>query len=263
VSWQVPSVTIDAHALTAGLQPGSGQPLHQQLEARLRRLIHSGQVPPGALIPGELSLATALRVSRHTIRHALGVLASEGLLRRERGRGTRVVANTTPRMIERSLSHFYAFVWEARERGAEQRSFVLERTSIVADAVLAERLALVRGAAIERIVRLRTADGERLVLETAYLPRELSVVLNAHDLERDAIYDALERRHGLRITRARESIRPVLLSRAAARVLGLKAGVPAFSVERTTWSERGPIEWQESLVRGDRYLYSVDLPRVP
>jgi hypothetical protein len=39
------------------------------------------------------------------------------------------------------------------------------------------------------------------------------------------------------------------------------AGSPAFKVERTTWSDRGPIEWQESLVRGDRYLYSVELPR--
>jgi GntR family transcriptional regulator len=237
--------------------------LHQQLERRLRQLIQSGQVPPGALIPGELGLATTLHVSRHTIRHALGVLTSEGLLRRERGRGTTVVASSPPRIFERSLAHFYAFAWEARERGAVQRSFVLERTPLEATPALAERLALVRGTALERIVRLRTADGEPLVLETAYLPHELSVVLDAHDLEREAIYDALERRHALRITRARESIKPVLLSRAAARVLASKAGMAAFSVERTTWSERGPIEWQESLVRGDRYLYSVDLPRVP
>jgi DNA-binding GntR family transcriptional regulator len=44
-------------------------------------------------------------------------------------------------------------------------------------------------------------------------------------------------------------------------MLGVPGGSPAFRVERTTWSDRGPIEWQESIVRGDRYLYSVQLPR--
>jgi GntR family transcriptional regulator len=258
---QVPSAAIDAGALAAELQPRSGEPLHQQLEGALRQLIHSGRVPHGAVMPGELGLATQLRVSRHTIRHALGVLTSEGLLRRERGRGTTVVAGGVPRVIERTLSRFYAFAWEMRERGADQRSFILERTPIEADAGLAEHLAIAPGVAVERIVRLRTADAEPLVLETTYLPYELSAVLDAHDLEHEAIYDALERRHSLRIVRARESIRPVVLSRSVARVLGTKAGDAAFSVERTTWSERGPIEWQQSLVRGDRYLYSVDLPR--
>jgi DNA-binding GntR family transcriptional regulator len=65
------------------------------------------------------------------------------------------------------------------------------------------------------------------------------------------------------VTGARESIRPIVLSRATARLLRATTGAPAFLVERTTWSDRGPIEWQESIVRGDRYLYSVELPRRP
>jgi DNA-binding GntR family transcriptional regulator len=53
------------------------------------------------------------------------------------------------------------------------------------------------------------------------------------------------------------------LARSVARLLRVRPGAPAFRVERTTWSEAGPIEWQESVVRGDRYLYSVELPRRP
>jgi hypothetical protein len=56
-------------------------------------------------------------------------------------------------------------------------------------------------------------------------------------------------------------IRPIALARRAARLLGVAAGAPAFLVERHTFAEEGPIEWQESMIRGDRYLYSVDLPR--
>src|ERR1700756_3799305 len=118
---------MDARQLAAAVQARAGMPLHSQLETTLRRLIEQGQIKPGAVLPGELELAAELAVSRHTVRHALGVLTNEGLLRRERGRGTTVVAATSPRLIERSLSTFYAFAWEARARGAVQRSYVLER----------------------------------------------------------------------------------------------------------------------------------------
>jgi len=172
-----------------------------------------------------------------------------------------VVSATPKRIFERSLSSFYAFAWETRARGAQQRSYVLERKVIEADELLAQRLAISAGTEVERIVRLRTADDDPLVFETAYVPHDLAVVLDDTVLERESIYDELERRHGLRITRARESIRPVVLNRPVARLLRSTPGAPAFSVERTTWTDRGPIEWQESIVRGDRYLYSVDLPR--
>jgi GntR family transcriptional regulator len=254
---------LDARTLAAAVQARVGMPLHSQLETTLRRLIESGQISAGAVLPGELELAAQLGVSRHTVRHALGVLTNEGLLRRERGRGTTVVSATPTRIFERSLSSFYAFAWETRARGAQQRSYVLERKVIDADEQLAQRLALSQGDEVERIVRLRTADEDPLVFETAYLPHELAAVLDGEVLERESIYDELERRHGLRITRARETIRPIVLNRAVARLLRVVPGAPAFSVERTTWTDRGPIEWQESIVRGDRYLFSVDLPRQP
>ena len=254
---------IDARQLAAAVHARSDGPLHSRLEATLRSMIQQGQIGTGAVLPGELEMAAQLGVSRHTVRHALGVLTNEGLLRRERGRGTTVVSSGPPAVFERSLSSFYAFTWETRARGATQHSYVLERTSLPADETMAGRLTIEVGSEIERIVRLRTADEDPLVLETAYLPREFGQVLDAPALEQDSIYDVLEHRCNIRITGARESIRPIVLNRGSARLLHATSGAPAFSVERTTWSDRGPIEWQESIVRGDRYLYSVDLPRNP
>jgi GntR family transcriptional regulator len=258
---QAPAASPGVAAVVAALRPDGGGPLHQRLEQALRELIRSGQLQPGQVIPGELELASHLHLSRHTIRHALGVLTSEGLLRRERGRGTTVVPDGMPAMFERSLTNFYAFAWEVRARGAEQHSFILERTTLAADEDLSERLRVPTGEPVERLVRLRTADNEPLVLETAHLPKALTDGLEPADLERESIYDAVERQHGVRIVRAHETIRPVILRRRMARLLGVASGTPAFSVERTTWSAERPVEWQVSLVRGDRYLYSVDLPR--
>ena len=252
---------LDARRLAEAVRSHGGRPLHSRLEGTLRGLIEHGQIPTGAVLPGELELAAQLGVSRHTVRHALGVLTNEGLLRRERGRGTTVVSSNVPMVIERSLSAFYAFAWEARARGASQHSYVLERELVSANNMIAERLSIAPGSEVDRIVRLRTADDDPLVLETAFLPWQLSMVLDDEALERESLYDELEQRCGLHVTHARESIRPIVLNRPMAKLLHAIAGAAAFSVERTTWSDRGPIEWQESVVRGDRFLYSVDLPR--
>src|SRR5919198_1344252 len=65
------------------------------------------------------------------------------------------------------------------------------------------RLQLRPGAPVERITRLRTADGEPLILETAHIPGELARALSVEVLEQEAIYDALERLCGMRISHAR------------------------------------------------------------
>ncbi len=236
-------------------------PLHRQIEAAFRTLMESGDVRPGDVIPGELELARHFGVSRHTMRHALGALVSEGLLRRRRGTGTTVAEVESRAPIERSLEHFYAFVWEVRARGGEHRSFVLERRELVADAETARRLGLSVNDRVESIERLRTADGEPLILERTFLPAGLAVGLDDHMLEREGLYDVLERLHGVTTTHAHETIRPVVLDRRASRLLEVQEGSAAFQVERQTWADDRPIEWHQSLVRGDRFLYSVRLPR--
>jgi GntR family transcriptional regulator len=242
------------------LQSDGSVPLHTQLEQALRALLQTPKVGPGTVLPGEMELVQALGVSRHTVRHALSALVADGLLRRTRGSGTIVAARTPAPLIERSLSSFYAFAWEVRSRGAEHRSEVLERHPLPAPQAIADRLDVEPGSPVERIVRLRHADEEPLILETAYMPADLGALLNTAALTHEAIYDVLERVAGLRVTRAQEQIRPVLLDRRSASLLGVRAGSPAFQVDRTTWWDERRLEWQRSLVRGDRYLYSVDLP---
>jgi DNA-binding GntR family transcriptional regulator len=87
----VPSDELNAGTLTALLRRNDPSPLHSQVEDGLRQLIRSGQVAPGTELPGELSLAETLGLSRHTIRHAMNTLVAEGLVRRARGRGTHVL----------------------------------------------------------------------------------------------------------------------------------------------------------------------------
>ncbi len=253
---------MQAEVLTAiHLEPGSGVPLHRQIEDALRRLIQSGRFQPGNLIPGEVALTTHLGVSRHTVRHALGVLEAEGLVARKAGVGTAVAPAHEPAPIVVSLAQFYAFSWEVRARGGEHRSYVLSRHAEPADAAVATRLEIEQGSTVERIERLRTADGEALVIETTHIPAELADGIDQETLERGTVYDALERRLGLPITGATETIRPIILDGRSAGLLTVAEGSPAFLVDRRTWSGQRTVEWQRSIVRGDRFLFSAELPR--
>ena len=61
------------------------RPAYQQVAVQLRELIASGETKPGERLPNEADLAKSFGVSRTTIREALRVLTSEGLIETSRG----------------------------------------------------------------------------------------------------------------------------------------------------------------------------------
>lgn len=68
-------------------------PLYLLLAARLRQLIDEGELPPGALLPPDRVLASALAAGRSTVVAAYDLLRTEGRVVRRRGSGTRVSGN--------------------------------------------------------------------------------------------------------------------------------------------------------------------------
>src|SRR5690554_1819402 len=63
-------------------------PLYLQLAAEFRRHIESGEWAATKQLPTLEALMESYNVSRMTLRQALGVLESEGLIWRARGKGT-------------------------------------------------------------------------------------------------------------------------------------------------------------------------------
>lgn len=72
------------------LDRSQGTPLYQQICAKLREAILSGQLSEGTRLPTERALAKELGVNRTTVMNAYNQLASEGLLEGHVGRGTLV-----------------------------------------------------------------------------------------------------------------------------------------------------------------------------
>jgi DNA-binding GntR family transcriptional regulator len=72
------------------IDPDSDRPVYRQLADLLREQIHSGQLPPGALLPSEPRMQQRYGGGRETIRRAMAVLRAEGLTSTKQGEGTRV-----------------------------------------------------------------------------------------------------------------------------------------------------------------------------
>ncbi|WP_425554532.1 GntR family transcriptional regulator [Dactylosporangium siamense] len=70
--------------------PNIGTVLYLEVAASIRQAILSGERPPGSALPPEQRLAAAHGCGRDTVRDALDVLRSEGLVTTTRGKPTRV-----------------------------------------------------------------------------------------------------------------------------------------------------------------------------
>jgi DNA-binding FadR family transcriptional regulator len=75
------------------VDPGSDRAMFRQLADLLREQIVSGELPPGGLLPSEPRLVQQHGIGRETVRRAMAVLRSEGLVVTEQGHGTRVRKN--------------------------------------------------------------------------------------------------------------------------------------------------------------------------
>ncbi len=89
-------------------------PLSLQIHDRLQRRILNGEWAYGALLPSEHELCAEYGISRGTVRLVLAELEKEGLIRRERGRGTFVahLPRTEPvsGLHERTISFIVPYV---------------------------------------------------------------------------------------------------------------------------------------------------------
>jgi GntR family transcriptional regulator len=112
------------------------------------------------------------------------------------------------------------------------------------------------------VERLRTANGEPMGLQRAYLPYGRFAELGSLLVDNVSLYQILAQHYQVHPVRAVETYSAVALSDAEAAMLEQVSGCPAFAVERTTWASDGAIiEYVRSVMRSDKYHYSVELQR--
>jgi GntR family transcriptional regulator len=191
-----------------------------------------------------------------TARAALSRLAQRGLVMRRQGSGTFVAE---PK-LRQDASRLHGFFEESLGQGVIPTSTLLERSERHATRHLASVLGLRVGETVFRVVRLRSARRQPVVLETSSFPSRLVPGLLDLDLESSSIYRLLDRHYDARPVRAVQTLEPVTASAADAEILHVERGAPLMLVERTGWDARGrAVEHAVDLYRGDRSRFVSEL----
>ena len=230
------------------LDRSSPIPLWAQVLADLRRRLDVGEFIDG--FPTDTELIQQYQVSRHTAREAVRRLQDEGIVRRERGRGTFV---STP-SIEQGTGAFYSLFRSLEARGIAQRSHVVDLAE-VKDPEVAARFERPAGTSFVRLERLRYADDVPLAHDIAWIPSSIGKPLLDVDFTHTALYDELQARCGVRPMAGTEHISTELPPKSERALLRIGAKQPAFRIRRRGLDSEDMIEWRETLVRGDRYTF--------
>jgi DNA-binding transcriptional regulator YhcF (GntR family) len=118
--------------------PGAAEPIYRQIGSQLRRLIASGQLTPGEVLPSVRDLAVQHAINPMTVSRAYCQLEGEGLLTRLRGKGMVVAQGThavipTEKRLARLNVQLAEVARQARELNLPARLVVQRLKSLLED----------------------------------------------------------------------------------------------------------------------------------
>ncbi|MCH8875783.1 MAG: GntR family transcriptional regulator [Chloroflexi bacterium] len=234
----------------------TGVPLYIQIAEALLDQIENGELAPGDRLPAERKLSRALSVNRMTLRNALRVLEQQGLLIRRQGDGTYVAA---PK-VERQAGYLFSFTEGMRRRGYIPGAKVIHLERRPVEASIGRQLGLGASAMIYSIQRLRLLNRQPVLLEEFTISVERFPKLEDHDLEGRSLYEIMEAEYQVKVTRARQSLEPVLATSFEAELLEIELGSPLMLERRISFDEgERPIEYGKDLYRGDRFRFVTEM----
>jgi GntR family transcriptional regulator len=241
-------------------------PKYHQVYLVLREQLHEGLFAQG--LPGELALMRQFGVARVTVRRALQELAGEGLIARERGRGTR--PTTAPQSgghaaaapQARTTTRLTGLLENLVSTSLNTTVRVVEVSLVGATAEVAQALQVAPGDRVQKAVRVRSTAEGPLSHITTWVPGELARSFGKRELAKKPILVLLEE-SGVRVGGARQTISARLADGQVAAHLGVAVGSALLAVRRLIHDEQGrPVQWLHGLYRPDRYEYQMQLSRV-
>jgi len=226
-------------------------PVYYQLKNLILNKIKNGEYEEGGIIPSERELGESLNISRMTVRQALNQLVSEGILYREKGRGTFVAKG---KIEQRNIMSFSETV---RKTGLTPSTRVLDFAKEAAHEEIREILGLTDNELIYKIKRLRLADNMPIAIEEIFIPEKYSPNLEEHDLKA-SFYRLLREKYSYIITYIDNTTEATKPSIEEKELLGISSGTPILKVKGICHTENEiRLFYSRDSYRSDKYSYNV------
>lgn len=228
-------------------------PLYTRIAQELRRNILEGVYKPGEQVPTEAALSERFGVNRHTLRRAISLLASEGLLRVDQGRGTFVADIAPVAAVRYPIGERVRFSETLREQGIEPRYEMIRAIELPANTRMAERMELPSGESVAMVERLGLADSRPLKIASSYFPlRRFPDILDRLK-EVQSISRLFAHVYRCDHLRRATMVTAQTVSPEDARLLGIAYNSPILVAEAINTDETGKIiEYGVTRFRADR-----------
>jgi GntR family transcriptional regulator len=233
-------------------------PLYSRIRETLRTGILDGTYRAHAQLPTESELTARFKVSRITVRQALGDLQKEGLIFKIHGKGAFV---SKPKAFQ-DLARLQGFAEAMHPHGHETWNKLIGLRHLPAPRAVGETLGLARGEPVTEIKRVRYLNREAISLDVSYVPRAIGERLAREDLATRDIFLILENEYGIALGDAELKIESTTADDALARLLGVEDGSPVLRIERLTRTRDGtPLDFEHLHYRGDAFQYRLRVAR--
>lgn len=226
------------------------KPAYEQVKDWVRGHIASGHWKPGDPVPSEAALMERFGISRMTAHRALRELATEGLVTRTQGSGTRVahLHRISSQLVIRDIHE------EVAERGHVHTTRVLAVEQEKAAAGVAAALGLRKGARVFHTVLVHLENGVPILYEDRYVNPLAAPDYLATDFSRTSPTSHLLQHAP--VTEASYTIEACLPTPAEARALGIRTSEPCLVMLRRTVSGTQVASVARHVYPGSRYSFS-------
>lgn len=236
-------------------------PYYAQLAELFRDAIRKGDWAPGRPLPSEQAIGEFFGISRTAVRQALAELVAEGLVRKEKGRGSFVRG---PRPAEFVVQELRGFFDEMTDKGKVVETEVLQLDITVAPAEEAALLKIPTGSKVVELERLRRVDGEPICVVRTLLPSPRFAGLTGQELSGASLYEILRTAFGVEPRSGSRTVEAVAADRRRARLLGVRSGSPLLRLTAVNLDQSGePFEHFTAWYRADRTSFHIEIGANP
>ncbi len=227
---------------------------YEAIAARLRHDIIGGKYSAGQQLPLEKEMCAQYDVSRITIKRAMDQLVKQGLVVKRRGSGTFVKSLDDTDVKELGMANQFSG-FTATFKGRKVSTKVLRFDIIHPTSEVANKLQMSTDDFIYYIVRVRSLEGEPIVIEYTQMPIQLIPGLKRQIIEK-SIYSYIENDLKLKIQSAHRTVRAIMPTEEEKKELAIEGILPLLEVEQVAFLDDGrPFEYSVAHHRGDRNVF--------
>lgn len=228
-------------------------PLYQDLYQTLKKKIRDGEYEKGSFLPTETELQEIYKVSRTSVRHAVGLLAADGYVQVTRGRGTQILDIS----YTQNISHVTSTSETLKQKGYVVLSKSIYIETIQIDEWHAKNLGMNPGEYAYHIQRVQLADNVPIAIMENYLNVKLAPGLEKLTNQSFSLYNTLEKHYNIHIDSANDLISCKNADFTESQLLDLKVGFALLVIRRISRSAGKPITYDKVTIRGDRYQFEA------